>query len=116
MTGWKIDIKSKTQAENDEYDSDYRVAKVQGAKFFSTLIKQKPPKQNKGKNKFKKPANVEKAVADSENAEVKVSADNPNVEKIVADSENAEVKISADNPNVENTRADSSVENLKEEV
>ena len=108
LTGWKIDIKSKTQAENDEYDSDYRVAKVQGAKFFSSLIKQKPPKQNKGKNKSKKPAN--------ENAEMKISADNPNVENAVADSENVDVKISADNPNIEDTRADSSVENLKEEV
>ena len=92
LTGWKIDIKSQSQAQeaNDTLDSDYRVAKVHGAKFFSAMLKQRPPKQNKGKfkfkNKFKKP-NGENS-ADKNPAEVTV---NENVEVAKTDSANVEV-------------------------
>lgn len=47
LTGWKIDIKSKSQAQDEVLDSDFRVSKVQSAKFFSSAVKPKPPKQNK---------------------------------------------------------------------
>lgn len=58
LTGWKIDIKSKSQATDEVFDSDFRVAQVQGAKFFSSLIKAnpRPPKKfNKKKRNYKNP-------------------------------------------------------------
>ena len=44
LTGWKIDIKSKSQAKNDVLDADYRIVKIQPARFFSSLIKPRPKK------------------------------------------------------------------------
>lgn len=56
LTGWKIDIKSKAQAEDDVLDSDYRLEEIKGTRFFSSLLKPKQPnnknnKRNKGKGK-----------------------------------------------------------------
>ena len=44
LTGWKIDIKSKSQSKNDVLDSEYRIVKVQPARFFSSLVKPRPKK------------------------------------------------------------------------
>lgn len=93
LTGWKIDIKSKSQAKNDEFDSDYRVAKVKGAKFFSALIKQKPPKPKKDKLKSEDANDDENVSVDNENinAVEKSVVDNENInalEKSVVDNEN----------------------------
>ena len=121
LTGWKIDIKSKTQATDDEYDSDYRIEKVQGAKFFSSLIKQKQPKPNKGKNKFKNfgnkkfnpnNSNVENS-SENPNAEIS-NADNVNIENSNVESpvdKNPDVEIShADNANIESSNVESPVD------
>ncbi|MBQ7199126.1 MAG: transcription termination/antitermination protein NusA [Selenomonadaceae bacterium] len=53
LTGWKIDIKSKSQAKDDVLDSDFRVSKIKGSRFFSSTLKPKqpkPPKQPKNSN------------------------------------------------------------------
>lgn len=109
LTGWKIDIKSKSQAQDEVFDSDYRVEKVQGSKFFSSLVKQKPPKpmKGKGKNKFKKHSNGNPNTENS-NAEVS-NTDNPNVENPVikensgVDNSNVEVRSAEENVSNENS-------------
>ena len=47
ITGWKIDIKSKSQAKDDVYDSDLRVVQI---------APERPKKQKPQKQKFQKPA------------------------------------------------------------
>ena len=96
LTGWKIDIKSKSQAKDNDLDSDYRVAKVKGAKFFSSLIKQKQPKPKK--DKFKKNNNSN---AENEN----VNVENSNLENSDVENENLRAD---ENPNVENSTDDNS--------
>ena len=44
LTGWKIDIKSKSQAKNDSPDPDFKSVKIQASKFFSSAGKIKPRK------------------------------------------------------------------------
>lgn len=58
LTGWKIDIKSKSQAKDDVLDSDFRVAKIKGSKFFSSTIKPRVPKPPKQSNVESKSAEV----------------------------------------------------------
>lgn len=52
LTGWKIDIKSKSQAKDDVLDSDFRVAKIKGSRFFSSTLKPKQPKPPKQPKNF----------------------------------------------------------------
>ncbi len=52
LTGWKIDIKSKSQAKDDILDSDFRVAKIKGSRFFSSTLKPKQPKPPKQPKNF----------------------------------------------------------------
>ena len=47
LTSWKIDIKSKSQAKDDVLDSDFRVSKIKGTRFFSSTLKPKQPKPPK---------------------------------------------------------------------
>ena len=50
LTGWKIDIKSKSQAKGEELGEDFRTVKIQPAKFFSSTLKAKQPKNNTDRN------------------------------------------------------------------
>lgn len=92
LTGWKIDIKSKMQAEDDVLDSDYRLEEIKGTRFFSSLLKPKQPnknaKKNKGKgkkNKFAEQsngaqvANAEVANVETNNAEISKKENNNEV-------------------------------------
>ncbi|MBR5913434.1 MAG: transcription termination/antitermination protein NusA [Selenomonadaceae bacterium] len=111
LTGWKIDIKSKSQAQDEVFDSDYRVSKVQGAKFFSSLVKQKPPKPMKGKGKNK----LKKSADENSNAEV-LNVENPADENLGAQNtvveENSGVEVpSVDNSTVEVHNAEENVSN-----
>ena len=49
LTGWKIDIKSKSQASGEELGDEFRTVKIQPAKFFSSTLKGKQPKNNADK-------------------------------------------------------------------
>ena len=100
LTGWKIDIKSKSQAKNDVLDSDYRIVKIQPARFFSSLIKPRP----------KKP----KLAPIDENLLNDTAVDNGNVdENIFADNAgvNVDENISVDNVGV-NVDENISVDNV----
>ena len=79
LTGWKIDIKSKSQAQDDVWDSDYRIENIKGTKFFSSLVKPKQPKKMKGKKNNPEVADTENTNAEISNAEVS-NVEVPNVE------------------------------------
>ena len=78
LTGWKIDIKSKSQAKNDVLDDDYRNVKIQPARFFSSLIKPRPKKV--------KIVPIEEKVSTDTDVE-NVSAENVNVNVNVSENE-----------------------------
>ena len=98
LTGWKIDIKSKSQAKNDVLDSDYRNVKIQPAKFFSSLIKPRLPKPKLAP--FELDISTDATVDNvSVNVDENVSAENIGV--------NVDENVSAENVNVnENEKAD----------
>ena len=98
LTGWKIDIKSKSQAENDVWDSDYRIANIKGTKFFSSLVKPKQNDKNSKKNKFNKnKSEVQSADTEITKSEVtEIVNDNENINVEVTDTK----KVDADNAEV----------------
>ena len=50
LTGWKIDIKSKMQAQGEVLSDEFRTVKITPVKFFSSTLKAKRPKNNPEKN------------------------------------------------------------------
>ena len=46
LTGWKIDIKSKMQAQGEVLSDEFRTVKITPVKFFSSTLKAKQPKKN----------------------------------------------------------------------
>ena len=115
LTGWKIDIKSKSQAEGDVWDSDYRVAEIKGTKFFSSLVKPKQPNRNPkkkfNKNKFEV-QDTDTAITNAEISDTEVV--NAEIAKVeVADNE----VVNSENSNVEITDTKvAGVENSNVEV
>ena len=107
LTGWKIDIKSKSQAKNDVLDSDYRNVKIQPARFFSSLVK---PRIKKPKLAPVDEIISTDTVIENINADENVAAENVNVnvdENVVTENVNVNVdeNVAVENVN-ENEKAD----------
>lgn len=91
LTGWKIDIKSKTQAQDDPAPANMKFIKVKSAGGKAIIA---PKKKKKKKKKSANPENVQNVNVQVENS-AKVSAENVQVENIPAE-------INAENIQAEN--------------
>ena len=119
LTGWKIDIKSKSQAQDDPAPENMKFYKVKSA-GGKAVIAPKKKKKKKKKKKSVDQQNVENIQV--ENNPVEVSAENVQAENNPAEvstenvqAENNPVEVSAENVQVENNPVEVSAENIQTE-
>ena len=99
LTGWKIDIKSKTQAQEDPAPENMKFTKVKSAGGKATILVKK-----KKKKKKKKPVNPENVQAENNSAE-NVQAENNSAKNVQAENNSVE-NVHAENNSVENVQAE----------